>query len=185
MSWIVGVGTGKNRFFTCSMPKFTNVVTKLQRQSMRFRWDWKKPESHTQHAAVHDMNCQRCVSELEIMLASLLVQEERQDEARDVLNEAVRVRAAHLETEHIQVVLAQLRLGEFLIAQSDFTAAEEPLLQAYEKLVRHSDVVDPLRWRAATKLVELYQKTGQLKEAAKWQVQLGSLDPPNEVDEEG
>ena len=99
------------------------------------------------------------------------------------LNEAVQKRAAHLETEHIQVALAQLRLGEFLITQSDLTAAEQPLLQAYKKLLLHSDVVYPLRRRAATKLVELYQMTGQPKEAAKWQDKLDKLNPSSEEHE--
>ncbi len=144
----------------------------------------KAEEPHaTFRASRYDVPTMR--SELELMLANLLVQEDRQDEAREVLNEAVQKRAAHLETEHIQVALAQLRLGEFLITQSDLTAAEQPLKQAHEKLLRHSDVVSPLRWRAATKLVELYQMMDQPKEAATWQAKVDTLNLKSEVNEEG
>ena len=129
----------------------------------------------------HDVPTTR--ADLELMLANVYVQQDRTDDARNVLDEAVRIRAEHLEADHIQTALARLRLGEFLIAQSDYTAAEQPLLIAHKKLLPYSEVVDPLRRRAATKLLELYQTTNQADEAAEWQAKVDTLNPSSEENE--
>ena len=100
-----------------------------------------------------------------------------------VVRGAERSMSKSRKCRNVHRALARLRLGEFLIAQSDYTAAEQPLLIAHKKLLPYSEVVDPLRRRAATKLLELYQTTNQADEAAEWQAKVDTLNPSSEENE--
>ena len=122
----------------------------------RWPWPWLEPAFHQIIAKVHLRRGQRQAAidsltmglkkaaeptatlrsspydvptsrqEVEVMLASIYAEENRADKAKQVLEEAVRIRAEQLGADHIQVVLAELRLGEFLFTQSEYAAAEQP-----------------------------------------------------------
>jgi hypothetical protein len=110
-------------------------------------------------------------SELERTLAALHLEDGRTERAKQVLVDGVQIRSNVLGEHHIQVAQAQLRLGEFLVAQSEHAAAERTLLAAHDTLNPHSHVADHLRRRAATKLAELHVAIDQPKGAAEWQAQ--------------
>jgi tetratricopeptide (TPR) repeat protein len=123
--------------------------------------------------------------ELEVMLARIYVEDNRPDKAHQVLQEFVRIREEQLGADHIQVALAQLRLGEFLLTLSDYAAAKQPLHEAFEKLRPYAEAADPIRRRAANQLVELYTKLGQPEDVKQWQSQIDALnrtDNENEIE---
>ena len=134
-----------------------NGIARAQEPRATFRSSrWQVPTTRT---------------ELERMLVGLFKENGNTVSAKQVLADGVRIRGDALGEDHIQVAMAQLRLGEFLTEQSEFAAAEPPLLAAYEKLNQHPNVVDHLRHRATIKLVELYTATDRPETASKWQTE--------------
>ena len=122
--------------------------------------------------------------DLEVMLAELYLM--NPDEARnaiDVYREGVNQRMKLKDDDHIQVALAQLRLGEVFVRLGDSRAAEQPLKDAYKKLEPHSDVVNHLRSRAAAGLVKVYQALGMPDSEAEWRSKAETLDAAIEHNE--
>jgi tetratricopeptide (TPR) repeat protein len=105
--------------------------------------------------------------DLEVMLAGLYLNDGKADEARRVLQNGVQERKK-LGDDHIQIAMAQLRLGEFLVGQSAYVAAEEPLKDAFDQLEPHPDVVNHLRTRAAAGLVKVYEALNMPEAAVEW-----------------
>jgi tetratricopeptide (TPR) repeat protein len=132
--------------------------------------------------------------ELEIALANLLVDSapDGREQARRVFEEGVVIREHGLGIDHIQTALAQLRLGEFLVAyagENERRRAGELIRDAYRKLDTHSSTaVTAICRRAALQLADLYDALGQPDEAANWRTKLDQLDrspesvPPEEMD---
>jgi tetratricopeptide (TPR) repeat protein len=176
----------------------------------RWPWPWLEPAFHQIIAKVHLRRGQRQAAidsltmglkkaaeptatlrsspydvptsrqEVEVMLASIYAEENRADKAKQVLEEAVRIREEQLGADHIQVVLAELRLGEFLFTQSEYAAAEQPCLNAYLKLQPYAAAANPIRRRAANQLAKLYTKTGQPGDATQWQSKADAFKRANE-----
>ena len=125
--------------------------------------------------------------QVEAKLVELLVKAEQTDEAHQVMKDAVVVRsdAPMLGPEHIQTILAEIRLGEFRQQQGlhNSDTAEE-LEAAYEKLRPFSSVVDGVRRRLAQLVVEVYESLGTDDEAAKWQIELQRLNDSGDEQEQ-
>jgi hypothetical protein len=127
--------------------------------------------------------------ELEVALARVLRESgstNELDQAKDVFEEGVVIREQALGSDHIQVALAQLRLGEFLSVDSredKRLQGARPLREAYQKLaVYTSTAVNAARRRAAQQLAELYDSLDQPDKAASWRLRLDQLDEPLESD---
>jgi serine/threonine protein kinase len=128
-------------------------------------------------------------AQLEVTLAGVLRESGSAnglEEAKQVYGEGVVIRTQGLGSDHIQVALAQLRLGEFLAVNypdDERLRGADQLREAYQKLSVHtSTAVDAARRRAAQRLAELYDTLNQTGEAASWRSTLEQLDQPRESD---
>ncbi|MCA9215924.1 MAG: protein kinase, partial [Planctomycetales bacterium] len=120
--------------------------------------------------------------ELEVTLGGLLCESgsvNGLEEAKQVFDEGVVFREKTLGRDHIQVALAQLRLGEFLVVDShedERLRGADQLREAYQKLSVHtSTAVDAARRRAAQQLGDLYETLNQPDQAAQWRTTVDQL----------
>lgn len=90
---------------------------------------------------------------------------------------------AEFPAKQLQVALAELRYGKFLVEQGRFDRAEEPLLSAYKKLSENPDAAPATAQSAATQLVRVYEETNRSDEAVVSHHKLNDLDPAS--DEKG
>ncbi len=131
--------------------------------------------------------------ELEVTLAGVLRESGSAnglEEAKQVYDEGVVIRTQALGSDHVQVALAQLRLGEFLAVNyrdDERLRGADQLREAYQKLSLHtSTAVDASRRRAAQQLAELYDALNQPNEAAQWRTkgdQLGQFIQGDRADQ--
>lgn len=123
--------------------------------------------------------------ELERKLAEYLDDAGRPDETRQQMEQAVEIRtdATGLGPGHIQTVLAEIRLGEFLLRQEEYAGAVKPLESAFDKLRSYSSVVVGVRRRVARTLVAAYEQLDENGEAVRWKATLDELgDNAGDVD---
>jgi hypothetical protein len=114
--------------------------------------------------------------ELESKLAELLRDADRPDEARQVLEDAITIRTHELGADHIQTVLAEIRLGEFL--QQNLPPDQETadkLEIAFNRLRRYSPKLDGVRRRLLQLLIDVNKSLGSSVEVNRWQIELQGL----------
>ena len=117
--------------------------------------------------------------QLESKLVEFLVDAERVEDAHDLMIRAAAYRRLNLDRlhpDHIQKILAEVRLGEFRIQHKlhDGDTMDE-LADAVEKLGQFSPVGDEFCRKWAQWLIETYQDFGNAEKAAKWRSKLDGL----------
>ena len=116
--------------------------------------------------------------QLEAKLVALLERADQLEDAHQVLMQGVDVRQNALMrgSDHIQTILAEIRLGEFRLRQQlhDENTARQ-LEAAYEKLRPFSSVVDCIRRRVAELLVDANLFVDRTEAAEKWRSELQHL----------
>jgi tetratricopeptide (TPR) repeat protein len=114
--------------------------------------------------------------ELEVTLADYYVEAGRFDEAVAVFVDGIAVRIEQFgSADHLQVALAELRFGMFLLRHDRFDRAEDSLLTAHEKLSRNPSATSATVERAASQLTDLYAALQEPTEAVKWQAELDQI----------
>ena len=119
--------------------------------------------------------------QLEAKLVELYTEVGKLEEAHDLLKQAVTVRQDKLRPNHIQTILAEIRLGEFRKQQGlhDADTVNE-LTLVYEKLRPFSLVVDGVRRRLAQVIIDACENVGVANEAKKWHLELKRVSETND-----
>ena len=126
----------------------------------------KVTEPRATHANVRDNQVPTDRWQVEAKLVELLLEDhrkDRKDEALQVMQDAVQVRRAAFDDAHIQTLLAQIRLAEFVIHEKAYDLVPETyneaaaLENAYELLpkTRH---LNGVRRQVAGLLIDAYQR---------------------------
>ena len=114
--------------------------------------------------------------ELEVTLAEYLVEADQFEKARQVFADGIAIRTKRFGSDsHLQVALAELRFGNFLLERDEHKQAEELSLRAYEKLHDNPTARTATVERAVLQLVKLYAAWQKPAEAEKWQTRLDQL----------
>lgn len=114
--------------------------------------------------------------ELEVKLADHYERAVRFEDAEQVFVGGIVDRTEQFSSgDHVQVALAQLRFGTFLIQHDRFGRAEELLLDAHERLSNNPNSASATVERVAVQLVRLYTAWQKPTEAANWQSKLDEL----------
>ena len=113
------------------------------------------------------------VAQTRVGLAEALLQTERPSEAEREARAGLASLRLALPEEHANVLAAQSRLGDALVAQRRFEAAESLLQRRLTVVERHVND-DAARRTAVESLVELYDAWGRQNQAARYRAMLGS-----------
>lgn len=112
--------------------------------------------------------------QVEAKLVELLLEDGQKDEAREVMEQALKVRRDAFDDTHIQTLLAQIRLGEFLLEQAEYEKAIAELEDAYEPLPG-SPHLRGVRGKVAKRLVAAYEGLSKPAQAEQWRKTLEEL----------
>jgi serine/threonine protein kinase len=110
--------------------------------------------------------------ELESQLARYLLESGSAGEALQVFEAGLDARLERFPPDHLEVALARLRFGSFLLQQREFDRAEGQLISAHELLIAQPEAPKTTVVRAAEQLVKLYVALERAAEAAQWQTQV-------------
>ena len=117
---------------------------------------------------------------VEKKLVEFLVEADRVIEARREMEKALSIRRSAFYPGHIQTILAEIRLGEFLQRQGLHSrTTSERLEEVFEKLQPFSPVLDAARRRLAQLLCDVYESLDNEDKAAEWQSYLQQLNGTN------
>ena len=109
-------------------------------------------------------------------LADYYVQDKRIGVAEQIYIDGIDVRTRQFGSDHLQVALAELRFGQFLLQQRELQRAEEPLKRAYQHLTATQPTAKAAMMRAAMLLVELYTSLNRDDEVTIWGKKLNDLN---------
>jgi tetratricopeptide (TPR) repeat protein len=103
-----------------------------------------------------------------LRLATALVRTGEAEEAERIARDITEKQRRQLGPSHLATALAELVLGECLVARRGFEEAEALLLQAYETLRMAPGVPIETLTRAAEQIARLYESWGKPDQAAEW-----------------
>ena len=115
---------------------------------------------------------------VESKLVEFLLEDGRADEARVVMTEAVNVRRTDqsLKPGHIQTVLAEIRLGKFLLSQKEFDAAVALLEDVYQATPLSTSLyLSGVRRNVAALLLTANEQRDDTDAADRWRKTLDKL----------
>ena len=104
----------------------------------------------------------------QLLLAEIHLACGKVQEAEEVYRQGVQTRIDVLSDNHPLIALAQIRLGNFLVSQKGYEAAEVELLQAADILKDNPQTSDFHHKRLSKAMVDLYDAWKKPEKAAEW-----------------